>query len=178
MSDVVKRTFVIFVEDRPGVLNRVTSLFRRRDFNIESLTVSESHEPGVSRITVVCLANEDTAKRIEANVYKLVNVLEVDEITHKPRIERCLALIKVRADRAARAELIQLCEMFRASVVDVAPESLTIEAVGAPGKIQGLLTVLEPFGIEEMVQSGAIAMTRGSVPKAERRRPVREIQVA
>ena len=80
MSDVVKRTFVIWVEDRPGVLNRVTSLFRRRDFNIETLTVSESNEPGVSRITVVCHADEDTAKRIEANVYKLVNVLEVDEI--------------------------------------------------------------------------------------------------
>jgi len=176
MSDVVKRTFVVWVEDRPGVLNRVTSLFRRRDYNIETLNVGATHEEGVSRITVVCRADEDTAKRIEANLYKLVNVLEVDEITHKPRIERDLALIKVRSDATNRAELIQLCEVFRARVVDVAPTSVVIEVAGAPGKIRGLVSVLEAYGIEEMVQSGAIAMIRGTEPKVERRNQGPRIQ--
>lgn len=167
--DSVKRTFVVYVEDRPGVLNRVTSLFRRRAYNIESLNVSGTHEAGVSRMTVVCRADEDTAKRIEANLYKLVNVLEVDEITHKARIERDLALIKVRADRSTRQELLELCEVFRARIVDVAPDSVIIEITGAPGKIKGLVSVLEDYGIDELVQTGAVAMTRGVEPKVERR---------
>lgn len=176
MSDVVKRTFVVWVEDRPGVLNRVTSFFRRRAYNIDSLNVGLTHEDGVSRMTVVCRADEDTAKRLEANLYKLVNVLEVDEITHKASLIRDLALVKVRASAETRDEILRLCEVFRAHVVDVAPESLVVEIAGAPGKIRGLVTVLEGYGIEEMVQSGAIAMTRGtesSPMRSVKRDPVR-----
>lgn len=169
MSDVVKRTFVVWVEDQPGVLNRVASLFRRRAYNIESLTVGQTHEPGVSRMTVVCKADEDTAKRIEANLYKLVNVLEVDDITHKASLVRDLVLIKVRANRETREEVVRLCETFRARVVDVAPETLVVEMAGAPAKIKGLVAVLDGYGIEEMVQSGAIAMTRGTEPSLDRR---------
>ncbi|PIE17107.1 MAG: acetolactate synthase small subunit [Proteobacteria bacterium] len=169
MSESVKRTFVVWVEDQPGVLNRVASLFRRRSYNIESLNVGVTQEPGVSRMTVVTHADEDTARRIEANLYKMVNVLEVDEITHKASIIRDQALVKVKAKRETRAEIMQLCEVFRARIVDVAPESLVIEIAGAPGKIRGLVSVLEAFGIEEMVQSGAIAMTRGTEAKMERR---------
>ncbi len=178
MSETVKRTFVVWVEDQPGVLNRVASLFRRRSYNIESLNVGQTHEPGVSRMTVVSRADEDEARRIEANLYKMVNVLEVDEITHKASIERDLALIKVKADRSTRAEIMQLCEVFRARVVDVAPDSLIIEIAGAPGKIRGLVSVLEAFGIEEMVQSGAIAMTRGTEAKMERRNAIKTVKVA
>jgi acetolactate synthase-1/3 small subunit len=175
--EAVRRVFVVWVQDLPGVLNHVTSLFRRRNYNITSLNVGETHEAGVSRVTVVCNADRDTAKRIEANLYKMVNVLEVDEITHKASIERDTALIKVRADSQTRKEVMHLAEVFRARVVDVSPEFLVIEITAAPGKIKGLVSVLEDFGIEEMVQSGAIAMTRGIEPPVHRRndadKPVR-----
>ncbi|TNF37816.1 MAG: acetolactate synthase small subunit [Deltaproteobacteria bacterium] len=177
-SDTHKRTFVVWVEDQPGVLNRVASLFRRRAYNIESLNVGQTHEKGVSRMTVVCHADHDTAKRIEANLYKLVNVLEVDDITHKASLVRDLALIKVHANRETRDEIVRLCEVFRARVVDVGPENLVIEITGAPGKIRGLVTVLEGYGIEEMVQSGAIAMTRGVEPAVDRRNENRPTLVA
>ncbi|PKN59326.1 MAG: acetolactate synthase small subunit [Deltaproteobacteria bacterium HGW-Deltaproteobacteria-14] len=177
-ADVHKRTFVVWVEDQPGVLNRVASLFRRRAYNIESLNVGQTHEPGVSRMTVVCHADSDTAKRIEANLYKLVNVLEVDDITHKASLIRDLALIKVRATSDNREQIVRLCEVFRARVVDVGPENLVIEITGAPGKIKGLVTVLEEYGIEEMVQSGAIALTRGVEPSMTRRNNSRPTLVA
>lgn len=177
-SDVHKRTFVVWVEDQPGVLNRIASLFRRRGYNIESLNVGQTHEPGVSRMTVVCRADSDTSKRIEANLYKLVNVLEVDDITHKASLVRDVALIKVRANRENRDEIVRLCGVFRAHVVDVAPETLVIEIAGAPAKIKGLVKVLEGYGIEEMVQSGAIAMTRGVEPSMMRRNENRPTLVA
>ena len=160
-SPHIRRTYVVYVEDQPGVLNRAASLFRRRAYNIESLNVGQTHEPGVSRMTVVVHADEDTAKQIEANLYKLVNVLEVEEITHEAAIARELALIKVRAGAERRAELLQMVEVFRARVVDVAPESLVVEITGAPGKISGLVSVLEDFGILEMVHTGTVAMSRG-----------------
>ena len=103
MAQPVKRTFAVFVEDKPGVLNRVASLYRRRNYNIDSLNVGATQEPGVSRMTIVCDADEDKAKRIEANLYKMVNVLWVDDITHKQTIDRALALIKVNCDREQRA---------------------------------------------------------------------------
>ena len=160
-STVKTRTFIAHVEDRPGVLNRIASLFRRRGFNIISLTVGRTHDPGVSKLTVVVDADDDTARRIEANLYKLVNVLYVADVTAAPAIVRELALIKVHAVNGKRAEVLQLIEVFRARVVDVAPESLTLEITGTQDKIDGLIEVLRPFGILEMVRTGAIAMVRG-----------------
>lgn len=161
----IVRTFVVFVEDRPGVLNRAASLFRRRGFNIESLNVGQTHVPGVSRMTVVVEGDEDTARRIEANLYKLVNVLEVHEITHSARIERELALIKVNAPPARRGELMRIAELFRARIVDVGPASMVFEVTGSPDRISGLQEVLGEHGIVEMVQTGSVAMRRGPAPE-------------
>src|SRR5258708_4228689 len=124
MTNIRLRTFIIHVEDLPGVLNRVTSLFRRRGYNIHSLTVGRTDQPDVSRMTVVMEADDDAARRIEANLYKLVNVLRVDDTTRKSTVTRELALIKVRADTSTRAHVMQLCDVFRARVIDVGPEGL------------------------------------------------------
>lgn len=156
------RTFIAYVEDRPGVLNRVASLFRQRASNIESLTVGRTHLPGISRLSLVLEADEDAARRLEASLYKLVNTLWVRDVTDAPCVARDLALIKVQAGAARRAEVLQLCEVFRARAVDVGPEVLTIEITGTADKIEGLLDVLRPFGIIEMVRTGMIVMTRGA----------------
>jgi acetolactate synthase-1/3 small subunit len=156
------RTFSVLVEDVPGVLNRVASLFRRRDFNIVSLNVGRTHEPGVSRMTVVVAADERTGRLIEANLYKLVNVLAVEDITRRATVTRDLALIRVAATAEQRAAIRETCEMFRAKVVDVAHGSLMIEIAGTTEKIEGLTALLRPFGVLEMVQTGAIALPRGA----------------
>lgn len=162
-----QRTFIALVEDRPGVLNRVASLFRRRGFNIASLTVGRTGQEGVSQITVVLDADDDTARRVEANLYKLVNVLAVEDITHASVVMRDLALIKVKADILKRGEVLQLCEVFRGRVMDLAPEHMIIEVTGQPEKLDRLVEVLRPFGILEMVRSGGIAMTIGEVQHGE-----------
>ena len=160
------RTFVATVEDVPGVLNRVASLFRRRAFNIVSLTVGRSERPGQSRLTVVTDADESTARRLEANLYKLVNVLHVRELTTGAVI-RDMALIKVRADAATRPGIVQLAELFHSRVVDVTPDVLIIEITGTQPKIDGLQKVLEPYGILEMVRTGVVAMPRGATDEPE-----------
>jgi acetolactate synthase-1/3 small subunit len=165
MSTQEKRTFVVYVEDKPGVLNRVASLFRRRTFNIDSLNVGTTHEPGVSRMTIVCNADADTALRIEANLYKLVNCLWVDDITDQASVDRTLALIKVAVGPDKRPEVLQMVDVFRGRAVDVSPESLVIEISGTQDKIDGLVQVLKPYGIVEMVQTGTISMTRGSAKR-------------
>jgi acetolactate synthase-1/3 small subunit len=162
MSKPALRTFIAYVEDLPGVLNRVTSLLRRRNYNIVSLTVGRTERDGVSRMTVVVEADEDAARRIEANLYKLVNVLFVEDTSRAATMSRELALVKVRADAASRSEVMRLCDVFRARVVDVGPEALVAEITGAEDKIDGLVDVLRPFGIIEMVRTGAIAMVRSS----------------
>ena len=131
-------TYVVYVENKPGVLTRVASLFRRRAFNIDSLTVGRTEKPEVSRMTITVDADYDQARRIEANLYKLVNVLLVENITDQPSIVRDLAMIKVAATHEARSHVLELASVFRARVVDVAPESLTIEITGAEDKIDGL----------------------------------------
>lgn len=162
MNPASPRTFVVYVEDKPGVLNRIASLFRRRAFNIISLNVGRTHEKGVSRMTIVVEADDDTAHRFEANLYKLVNVLRVHDITGQPSVTRDLALVKVAVTEEQRAHLLQICSVFRARTVDVAPDSLVIEITGTQDKIDGLVSVLRPFGIVEMVQTGTVAMTRGA----------------
>ncbi|MFQ5921252.1 MAG: acetolactate synthase small subunit [Anaerolineales bacterium] len=154
--------FVVYVEDKPGVLNRVASLFRRRAFNIESLTVGHTDQPGISRMTIAMQADDVVARRVEANLYKLVNVLRVENVTYTPSVMRDLALIKVRADSSVRAQVLQMCDVFRAHAVDVNPDSLIVEITGTEEKIESLCEVLRPFGILEMVRTGRVAMTRGS----------------
>ena len=156
------RTFAVYVENKPGVLNRVASLFRRRAFNIESLTVGHTDEKGVSRMTIVIEANDTIAWRVEANLYKMVNVLKVEDLTHLPTVFRDLALIKVKANKENRAEVLQICDVFRAHVVDVHSEALIVEITGSEDKIEGLMDVLRPFGIIEMVRTGRVAMARGA----------------
>ena len=158
----IARTFIVDVEDRPGVLNRVVSLFRRRNYNIESLAVGRTERPGISRITLVVRADADTADRIEANLYKLVNVLQVQDISEAPSIVRELAFIKVRASHEQRGEVLRLCDLFRARVVDLHSASMTIEITGAQEKVHRLIEVLRPFGILELLRTGAVAMVRGS----------------
>jgi acetolactate synthase I/III small subunit len=165
-TEIRLRTFIMHVEDLPGVLNRVTSLFRRRNYNIESLAVGRTEVPGVSRMTIVMEADDDGARRIEANLYKLVNVLRVEDTTWRPTITRELALIKVRADQVNRSQLLQLAEVFRARVVDLGPEALIFEITGTRDKIDGLAGVLAPYGIIELVRTGAVAMLRGSAEAA------------
>jgi acetolactate synthase-1/3 small subunit len=155
-------TFMVYVENKPGVLTRVASLFRRRAFNIDSLTVGRTEKPEVSRMTITVDADYDQARRIEANLYKLVNVLLVENITNQAAIVRDLAMIRVAAKHEARSHVLELANVFRARIVDVAPESLTIEITGAEDKIDGLLELLRPYGVLEMVRTGIVAMRRGS----------------
>jgi acetolactate synthase-1/3 small subunit len=160
-STVKSRTIIAHVEDKPGVLNRIASLFRRRGYNISSLTVGKTSDPGVSRITVVMEADDDTAARIEANLYKLVNVLRVDDVSFAQKVARELALIKVRAAADQRADVIKLVEVFRARIVDMGEGTMTVEITGTPDKIDGLVDVLKPYTVVEMVRTGVVAMTRG-----------------
>jgi acetolactate synthase-1/3 small subunit len=168
-----EHTLVALVEDKPGVLNRVASLFRRRNFNIESLTVGHTNIPGVSRMTIVVGAEQRHAHLVEANLNKLVNVISVRDVTNDRTVTRDLALIKVRADASARAEISQLTEIFRARIVDVSQNSLIVEITGAEEKIDSMVDLLRPFGIIEMVRTGRVAMVRGdeSVPAMNGRRP-------
>ena len=164
MSERDKRhSFVVYVDDKPGVLNRIASLFRRRAFNIESLTVGHTERPGVSRMTIVSSIDEGAAHRVEANIYKLVNVLSVEDVTSVSKVARSLALIKVEAREKTetRHRLMEIVRVFRARVIDLGPGSLIIEITGAEDKIDALVEVLRPFGIVEMVRTGQAVMTRG-----------------
>jgi acetolactate synthase-1/3 small subunit len=146
-------TFIALVEDRPGVLNRVASLFRRRNFNIESLAVGRTEKQGVSRMTIVTNCESDMdAHKIEANLYKLVNVIDVQDVTGEPSVTRDLALIKVKATPEQRSEINNLVAIFRARIVDVAPDSVIVEATGTEDKIEGMI---------ELLRTGQVAMTRG-----------------
>jgi acetolactate synthase I/III small subunit len=155
-------TFAVYVDNQPGVLNRVASLFRRRAFNIESLTVGHTHEPGMSRMTIVVDTDEYGARRLEANLYKLVPVRRVENLSSRPSIARDLALIKVSVTGETRVQVMQLVEVYRAKIVDMSPESLVIEATGNEGKIESFLEVLKPYGISELVRTGIVAMARGT----------------
>jgi acetolactate synthase-1/3 small subunit len=155
------RTLVAWVEDKPGVLNRVASLFRRRAFNIESLTVGHTEEPGVSRMTIVVDGELTDTQKVVQNLYKLVNVIRVEDVTEQPAVYRDLALIKVRASNGRRSEVMQIVDTFRARVVDLGLETLTVEVTGTEDKIDGLYEILKPFGVTEMVRTGRVAMVRG-----------------
>jgi acetolactate synthase-1/3 small subunit len=158
----MQSTLIALVEDKPGVLNRVASLFRRRAFNIESLTVGHTEQPGVSRMTIVVDSSRTDAQKVVQNLYKLVNVIQIVDVTEDPSVMRDLALIKVQANGGGtRAEVMQIVETFRARVVDVALKTLVVEVTGTDEKIDGLVDVLRPYGIVEMVRTGRVAMARG-----------------
>ena len=157
------QTFAVYVDNKPGVLNRVSSLFRRRAFNIESLTVGHTETEGISRMTVVVNTDEQGARRLEAHLYKLVPVRRVEHLSAKASISRDLALVKVAATGDMRSQVMQLVDVYRARIVDVSPESLVIETTGTEDKIDSLVEVLRPYGVTEMVRTGRVAMARGSV---------------
>ncbi len=157
----------VLVEDKPGVLNRVASLFRRRGFNIESLTVGVTESPGISRMTIVAETDSVGAERLRLYLYKLVNVIQVEILTDASKMCRNLAMIKVKAKSADRTQIMQLVDVFRARVVDVATESLIIEVTGDDEKLDSIVDVLQPFGILEMVRTGMVAMERGSKSLAD-----------
>jgi acetolactate synthase-1/3 small subunit len=161
---MMQNTIIAKVENKPGVLNRVASLFRRRNFNIESLNVGRTENPDVSRMTIVMEDPNVDARKVEANLYKLVNVLDVQDVTNQPAVIRDLALIKVRSTPEHRAEIANLANIFRAKIVDVAPDSVIVEIAGTEDKIEGLIELLRPMDIIEMVRTGQVAMLRGEAP--------------
>ena len=154
----MKQTLVALVENKPGVLNRVASLFRRRSFNIDSLTVGRTENPDVSRMTIVVEAD---AEKVKNQLIKLVNVIEVEDVTNLPDVSRDLALIKVRVDNQTRGEVMQLCDIFRARIVDATRETVIVEITGDDQKITSMVELLRPIGIMEMVRTGVVTMTRG-----------------
>ena len=154
-------TLSVLVEDKPGVLARVASLFSRRGFNIQSLAVGATEQKDMSRMTIVVSVEDSPLEQITKQLNKLVNVIKIVEQDVDNSVERELALIKVRADATTRSQVIEAVNLFRAKVVDVSTESVTIEATGTPSKLEALLRVLEPYGIRELVQSGVVSLSRG-----------------
>jgi len=152
----------LLVEDKPGLLTRVAGLFARRGFNIESLAVGKSEIEGLSRITVVVDVEELPLEQVTKQLNKLVNVLKIVELDPHAAVQRELLLVKVRADATTRSQVLDVVQLFRAHVIDVAPDALTIETTGEPDKIAALLRVLEPYGIKEISQSGLLAIGRGA----------------
>jgi acetolactate synthase-1/3 small subunit len=154
-------TLVALVEDKPGVLNRVASLFRRRNFNIESLTVGRTAERGVSRMTIVIDSDQASAERVTAYLYKLVNVLQVGDLGGVPAVARDLALVKVAVAGHDRGALLRIVDETRAHIVDTGEQTMTLEITGEPPHVDAVISRLEPLGIVEMVRTGQVAMHRG-----------------
>ncbi len=154
-------TLVALVEDKPGVLNRVASLFRRRVFNIESLTVGRTSEPGISRMTIVLDGDQVSAGRVTGHLYKLVNVLQVEDLGSVPSVTRELALVKVAVAGHERASLLRVVDETRAHIVDTGEQTMTLEITGEPPHLDAVIARLEPLGIIEMVRTGQVAMRRG-----------------
>ena len=156
-----RHTLSVLVENKPGVLTRVSALFARRAFNIHSLAVGPTEHPEISRITVVVDVESDALEQVTKQLNKLINVIKIVELAPESSVQRELLLVKVKADDDSRTAVLQVVELFRAHVVDVSAEAVTIEATGSEGKIGALLTALAPYGIREIVQSGAVAVARG-----------------
>ena len=168
MIATTKHTIVALVEDRPGVLTRMASLFRRRGFNIESIAVGHSELPHLSRMTIVVNGSANTLEQVRKQLSKVVDVVKVVDVTEDNITVRELALIKVRATSTTRSEIIEIADIFRASIVDVASDSLTIEITGDEDKVDSLLNLLRSFGIREIARTGRIAMLRGQLQPEER----------
>jgi acetolactate synthase-1/3 small subunit len=156
-----RHTLSVLVENKPGVLARIASLFSRRGFNIDSLAVGPTEDDDVSRMTIVVNVEDLPLEQVTKQLNKLVNVIKIVELDPAASVQRELLLVKVSADKANRSHVLETVQLFRAKVVDVAPDAVTIEATGAVDKLDALLRVLEPFGVRELVQSGMVAMSRG-----------------
>jgi acetolactate synthase-1/3 small subunit len=159
---VSTHTLSVLVENVPGVLARVAGLFSRRGFNIESLAVGPTENPEVSRMTIVVAVEELPLEQVTKQLNKLVNVIKIVELEQSTSVQRELLLVKVRADSTVRSQVLETVQLFRAKVVDVSPEALTIEATGTDDKLSALLRMLEPYGVREIVQSGMVAVGRGA----------------
>ncbi|WP_445169568.1 acetolactate synthase small subunit [Mycolicibacterium sp. Dal123E01] len=160
-GNTVTHTLSVLVEDKPGVLARVAALFSRRGFNIESLAVGATEQKNMSRMTIVVTAEATPLEQITKQLNKLINVIKIVEQDSENSVHRELALIKIRADAGTRGQVIEAVNLFRAKVIDVSTESLTIEATGTQEKIEAFLRVLEPYGVREIVQSGVVSLSRG-----------------
>lgn len=158
----MKHTLSVLVEDEAGVLTRIAGLFARRGFNIESLAVGPAEQVGISRITMVMPGDKDTIEQLTKQLYKLINVLKVQDITLIPCVERELMLVKVNSTPATRSEIIQVAQIFRARIVDMSEETLTIEVVGDPGKMVAFIQMLNKFGIREISRTGKVSLIRES----------------
>ncbi len=156
-----RHTLSVLVEDQPGVLARIAGLFSRRSFNIESLAVGPTEHPGISRITIVVNVDEHPLEQVTKQLNKLVNVIKIVELEPAHSVQRELMLVKVRADLETRSHVLETVQLFRAKVVDVSADAVTVEATGNADKLEALLRVLEPFGVRELVQSGMVALGRG-----------------
>jgi acetolactate synthase-1/3 small subunit len=156
----MKHTLIALMEDKPGVLNRISSLFQRRNYNIESLTVGHSETPGISRMTIVVNGDDRVVAQVVKQLSKLINVTQVLDVSSKPTVARELALIKVKATHGTRSEITELTNIFRARIVDVGTASLTVEITGPEDRVNSLVGLLQPFGIEEMARTGRVAMVR------------------
>ncbi|MDM7856551.1 acetolactate synthase small subunit [Cellulomonas alba] len=159
---MTRHTLSVLVENKPGVLTRVAGLFARRSFNIHSLAVGPTEHDEISRITVVVDVDQLPLEQVTKQLNKLINVIKIVELENDASVQRELLLVKVRADAASRTSVLEVVQLFRAHVVDVVPDTVVIEATGGPGKLDALLAALEPFGIREIVQSGTVAIGRGS----------------
>lgn len=157
-----RHTLSVLVENKPGVLTRVAGLFARRAFNIHSLAVGPTEHDDISRITVVVDVDELPLEQVTKQLNKLINVIKIVELEADASVQRELLLVKVRADASTRSHVLEVVQLFRAHVVDVVPEAVTIEATGGPGKLDALLAALEPYGVREIVQSGTVAIGRGA----------------
>lgn len=156
-----RHTLSVLVENVPGVLARVSGLFSRRSFNIESLAVGPTEHPEISRMTIVVAVGDQPLEQVTKQLNKLVNVIKIVELEPESSVQRELLMVKVRGDASVRSQVLETVQLFRAKVVDVSPEALTIEATGDADKLDALLRMLEPYGVREMVQSGSIAIGRG-----------------
>jgi acetolactate synthase I/III small subunit len=157
---IKKHTIVALMQDRPGVLNRAVSLFRRRGFNIESLAVGHSETPGISRMTLV-VESEDV-EQVTKQLYRLIEVLKVSDVTDDPTVEREMVLVKVHAPAQSRPEIVAVTSVFDAKIVDVGYNTMVIEMTGTPSKVENFVEVIRPFGVKEMMRTGRIAMVRGA----------------
>jgi acetolactate synthase-1/3 small subunit len=156
-----RHTLSVLVENKPGVLARIAALFSRRGFNIDSLAVGPTEHPEISRMTIVLGVEDRPLEQVTKQLNKLVNVIKIVELGPESSVQRELLLVKVRADLDTRSHVLETVQLFRAKVVDVAPDAVTVEATGSADKLEALLRVLEPFGIKELVQSGMVAINRG-----------------
>lgn len=157
----MRRILAVLVENQPGVLTRISALFSRRGYNIQSIAAGETEKPGITRITLVVDEEPETLEQVIKQLHKLINIIKISDITNDSMIERELCLIKVCAPPIVRSEVIQIVDIFRAKIVDAGTETLVIEVTGDEDKLEGILQLLTPFGIKELVRTGKIALVRG-----------------